>query len=236
MAAMGTGVRSMDEIVLPDRRRRVLLAAALVILLLGLAHVVSPALGQAATISIRSGPTQAPPQSVVPAAAVRPAPASASRTKAKTKPTTAAAAVAVAPAPGPAPDAVLAPTAAAGASASATVTATTIPSVLTIPPVRPTSPEGYGCAAALAYLAANQAPGFVDVCLPRAAGPGRAGFTVADTQGWVTTGTVYISCPAPIVYQNEASNSWKFSGAAVPLDPWGGVPVSQCRPGDIEPG
>jgi hypothetical protein len=89
----------------------------------------------------------------------------------------------------------------------------------------------------MAYLVANQAPGFTDVCVPAAAGPGRAGYTVADTRGNVTTGTIYISCPAPIVYQNEASNSWKFSGVAgVGFDPWGGVPISQCRAGDIEAG
>jgi len=105
-----------------------------------------------------------------------------------------------------------------------------------MPPIRPTSPGGYGCDAALAYLTANQAPGFTDVCAPEAAGPGRAGYTTAVTQGTTTTGTIYISCPAPIVYQNEASNSWKFSGVGgVPLDPWGGVPVSQCRARDIAP-
>jgi hypothetical protein len=96
---------------------------------------------------------------------------------------------------------------------------------------------GYGCIAALAYLAANQAPGFVDVCGPQSAGPDRAGLTTALACGPIcTTGTIYIACPAPIVYQNEASNSWKFSnGTSVPLDPWGGVPRRDCRPGDIAP-
>ncbi len=107
---------------------------------------------------------------------------------------------------------------------------------LTAPPIKATSPGGYGCQAALAYLAANQAPGFVDVCAPHSAGPGAAGTTVAEYLPGATTGTIYISCPAPIVYQNEASNSWKFSGLSnAPLDPWGGVPWSQCRAGDIAP-
>lgn len=103
-------------------------------------------------------------------------------------------------------------------------------------PSRPTSPGGYGCDAALAYLAANQAPGFVDICGAQSAGPGAAGKTVANFNGGVASGTIYISCPAPIVYMNEASNSWRLSGlSSTPFDPWGGVPWSQCHHGDIAP-
>jgi hypothetical protein len=51
------------------------------------------------------------------------------------------------------------------------------------------------------------------------------------------TGTIYIACPAPIVYMNEASNSLHLAGlSSAPFDPYGGVPWSQCRPGDIAPG
>jgi hypothetical protein len=59
---------------------------------------------------------------------------------------------------------------------------------------------------------------------------------VATLQGGTATGTIYISCPAPIVYMNEASNSMRFAGLSnAPFDPYGGVPLAQCRPGDIAP-
>jgi hypothetical protein len=137
----------------------------------------------------------------------------------------------------PASHAATGPTTTTAPAAAGSAAAVVAPSAGASPPMHPTAPGGYGCDAALAYLAANQAPGFVDVCAPQAAGPGDAGKTSASTDHGVTTGTIYISCPAPIVYQNESSNSWKFSGLSnAPIDPWGGVPISQCRPGDIAPG
>ena len=66
------------------------------------------------------------------------------------------------------------------------------------------------CAAALAYLAAHEAPGFVSYC-PHDAG-GNAAETVVPPQRannlGVVTGVIYISdTNCPIAYENEAANS-----------------------------
>jgi hypothetical protein len=67
-----------------------------------------------------------------------------------------------------------------------------------------------GCAAALAYLAAHEAPGFVSYC-PHDAG-GNAAETVVPPQqvnkGGVVNGVIYISdTNCAIAYENEAANS-----------------------------
>lgn len=96
-----------------------------------------------------------------------------------------------------------------------------------------------GCAAALAYLAAHAAPGFVSYC-PHDAG-GNAAETVvppqAVTNPAVVHGMIYIAdTNCAIAYMNEASNShgqlvpdangsgkyhWVFP---VPFDPYGRCP------------
>ena len=79
----------------------------------------------------------------------------------------------------------------------------------------------YGCAAALAYLAAYAAPGFSADC------PGNAAGHQAETQcdpsaPTCETGTISIADPCPAAYMNEASNSWVLSGASSqPIDPYG---------------
>ena len=100
------------------------------------------------------------------------------------------------------------------------------------------APSG-GCAAALAYLAAHAAPGFVSYC-PHAAG-GNAAQTVvppqAVTNPAAVKGMIYIADPnCPAAYMNEAANShghlvpdadgsgnyhWVWP---VPFDPYGGCP------------
>jgi hypothetical protein len=128
----------------------------------------------------------------------------------------------------------------APSSAPSTIAAPKTPDVATStpPPQQPpasapapaerTSPQavavdnGFGCRAALAYLAAHQAPGFIDICRPHAASGGY-GFTCVDH--WPQCPgrrVIAIACPAPIVYQNEASNSLVLSGLSrAPIDPYG---------------
>lgn len=97
------------------------------------------------------------------------------------------------------------------------------------------APPG-GCAAALAYLAAHEAPGFVSYC-PHYAG-GNAAETVVPFQQvnnpGVVSGVIYINdANCAIAYENEAANShghwvpdangdgsyqWVWP---VPVDPYG---------------
>jgi len=97
------------------------------------------------------------------------------------------------------------------------------------------APPG-GCAAALAYLAAHEAPGFVSYC-PHYAG-GNAAETVVPVQRvrnpGVVNGVIYINdTNCAIAYENEAANShghfvpdangdgsyqWVWP---VPVDPYG---------------
>lgn len=78
------------------------------------------------------------------------------------------------------------------------------------------------CADALAYLAAHQAPGFVDSCADGSA-QGHLGYTCADTPGRCAGRRfIRIACPAPFVYMNEAHNSWVVIGQrSGPIDPYG---------------
>ena len=121
------------------------------------------------------------------------------------------------------------------ASVGATTTSAT-PSVptTTVPPAAPAAPaetaatpdaepSGYGCAAALAYLAANanpefslQCPGYADgheamTCINNTSCPGEHLIAIAD--------------PCPAAYMNEAynSNSWSDSLGEFtrPIDPYG---------------
>ena len=86
------------------------------------------------------------------------------------------------------------------------------------------------CAEALAYLAAHQAPGFVDSCADGSAF-GHLGFTCWNTAGMCPSGAkiIRIACPAPFVYMNEAHNSWTLIGQGSGIDPYGeGGPSEQA--------
>jgi hypothetical protein len=112
-----------------------------------------------------------------------------------------------------------------------TTSATSSVPTTTVPPAAPTEstaapdagPSGYGCPAALAYLAANansefsfQCPGYTDgheamTCINNASCPGEHLIAIAD--------------PCPAAYMNEAynSNSWSDSLGEFtrPIDPYG---------------
>ncbi|MDE3086749.1 MAG: hypothetical protein KGJ77_08275 [Acidobacteriota bacterium] len=84
-----------------------------------------------------------------------------------------------------------------------------------------TGPDG-GCQAALSYLSANAAPGFVASC-PHDAG-GHEATTVCDGPPDCAAGTmfIWIADPCPAAYMNEASNSWVLIGRSdAPWDPYG---------------
>ena len=86
------------------------------------------------------------------------------------------------------------------------------------------------CADALAYLAAHQAPGFVDVCGAGSA-LGHDGYTCWNTAGVCPDGgkVIHIACPAPFVYMNEAHNSWSLQGLRRGIDPYGqGSPAERA--------
>lgn len=115
------------------------------------------------------------------------------------------------PAPAPAP----APPPADGPPAE------TFVSQASIPPVAGEA-TGYGCTAALDYLAAYAAPGFWLVC------PGDAGGHQAMTACESSTSPcnllriIVIADPCPAAYMNEASNSWALMGESdSPIDPYG---------------
>jgi hypothetical protein len=107
------------------------------------------------------------------------------------------------PAPGPSPQ-VAPPVAAA-------------PSVATTPP-------GYGCAAALAYLAANANPEFSFEC-PGYADGNEAMTCVNHDPECPGEHLIVIADPCPAAYMNEAYNSNSWSDAtgtfARPIDPYG---------------
>jgi hypothetical protein len=82
---------------------------------------------------------------------------------------------------------------------------------------------GYGCAAALAYLAANAAPGFTFEC-PGSA-DGHQAMTCINNSLCPGEHLIAIADPCPAAYMNEAynSNSWSDSLGEFtrPLDPYG---------------
>jgi hypothetical protein len=98
------------------------------------------------------------------------------------------------------------------------------PPPTTSPPASETAAatsEGYGCAAALAYLTAHAAPGFVFECPGYA--EGHQAMTCVNVAG-VCPGArvIAISVPCSAAYMNEASNSWVVLGESdAPIDPYG---------------
>jgi hypothetical protein len=96
------------------------------------------------------------------------------------------------------------------------------PTTIASPPPAPAAPPPVGnCAAALAYLAAHQAPGFVATCAPGSA-LGHYGFACWN-RGPCPDGQriVHIACPLPFVYMNEAHNTWTLLGVGSGIDPYG---------------
>lgn len=99
----------------------------------------------------------------------------------------------------------------------------------TTPPPSPPADQGgsqagYGCAAALSYLAAHAAPGFTFEC------PGNAMGRQAMTCAYVAnvcpdSQVIAIADPCPAAYMNEAYNSRVAEGLATgPFDPYGYCP------------
>lgn len=89
-------------------------------------------------------------------------------------------------------------------------------------PVSATSSSpGYGCAAALAYLAAHAAPGYIFVCPGYAYGHEAM---TCDNAPSVCPGEleIVIADPCPVAYMNEASNSMVIAHlSSAPIDPYG---------------
>jgi hypothetical protein len=83
------------------------------------------------------------------------------------------------------------------------------------------SASGYGCAAALAYLATHAAPGFTFECPGYA--DGHQAMTCINTPGLCSgMKLIAINDPCPAAYMNEASNSWVLEGLrSAPIDPYG---------------
>ena len=96
-------------------------------------------------------------------------------------------------------------------------------------PLAPPPPQGTGCAAALAYLSANSAPGFQLVCPGYA--DGRQALTcVGQAPCAPNQSMIVIADPCPAAYMNEAHNSWVLlhdsQSVAIPggntaIDPYG---------------
>ena len=83
----------------------------------------------------------------------------------------------------------------------------------------------FGCAPALAYLAAYAAPGFTFDC-PADAGGHQAGTLCITSVGAAApcdlARIIHIAEPCAAAYMNEASNSWVLVGKSdAPIDPYG---------------
>ena len=84
---------------------------------------------------------------------------------------------------------------------------------------------GSGCAAALTYLYAYAAPGFVFRCPAGADGHQAATMCVTTSSPCDSQRLIEIADPCPAAYMNEASNSWVLLGVSgVPIDPYGQCP------------
>lgn len=82
------------------------------------------------------------------------------------------------------------------------------------------TPAGYGCAAAIAYLSANAAPGFTFVCPGNAFG-NQAMTCVNHAPQCAGEKIIAIAVPCPAAYMNEAHNSWVLTGHGTGIDPYG---------------
>ena len=92
-----------------------------------------------------------------------------------------------------------------------------------VPPTTaaPAHPSSYGCAAALQYLAAHSAPGFVFECPGYA--DGHQAMTCINIAGLCPNESlIAINIPCAAAYMNEAHNSWIEAGLAQgAIDPYG---------------
>ena len=103
-----------------------------------------------------------------------------------------------------------------------TTTTTTTTTTPAPPPTTTTTtaPPANDCATALAYLAANEAPGFTAYC-PHDANGNAAVTTYLSCSTTCTDGVIYIANPCPAAYMNEAHNSWVFYEANAAGNVWG---------------
>lgn len=109
-------------------------------------------------------------------------------------------------------------------AAPTTVPATRPPRPSGLRPAALASASGYGCPAALAWLAAHAAPGFRFVCPGYAMG--HQAMTCRNIPG-VCPGdaVIIIAVPCPAAYENEAWNSLLSVGlASGRVDPFGACP------------
>ena len=122
------------------------------------------------------------------------------------------------PPPPPPPPPPPAPAPAAPAAPAAQLVSTTHTASA---PAAPAAPPGYGCAAALSYLAAHAAPGFRFECPGYALG--HQAMTCLNEPGVCPGyGLIAISVPCAAAYMNEAHNSWVVLGdISGPIDPYG---------------
>ena len=83
------------------------------------------------------------------------------------------------------------------------------------------APNPYTCAAALAYLAANAAPGFTFEC--PGGSLGHQAMTCVNVPGVCPGASIIaITVVCPASYMNEAHNSWIVSGRMTgTIDPYG---------------
>lgn len=105
-----------------------------------------------------------------------------------------------------------------------TTTPTTCPTTTAVPPPETQGVAGgYGCEAALAYLAAHAAPGFRFVCPGDA--DGHDGMMCDDyVPRCPGDKVIVIARPCPVVYMNEASNSLVAEGlSSAPIDSYPGA-------------
>jgi hypothetical protein len=124
------------------------------------------------------------------------------------------------------------PTVSPATSPTAIQVSTPSPAPVPPPPPPPTpaalpgrgTATAYGCAAALAYLAAYSAPGFTFQCPGSALG--HQAMTCIDEPGVCDNeNLIVIADPCAAAYMNEASNSWVLTGASDdPIDPYGACP------------
>ena len=134
------------------------------------------------------------------------------------------------PSPVTAPPSTSEPSIGAGAVPAATSTVSSQPSAPAPTPPTPAALPGrgaataYGCAAALAYLAAYSAPGFTFQCPGSALG--HEAMTCIDEPGVCDNEhLIAIADACPAAYMNEASNSWVLTGSSdAPIDPYGACP------------
>jgi hypothetical protein len=80
----------------------------------------------------------------------------------------------------------------------------------------------FGCAAALAYLAAYAAPGFGAQCPAATGGHQATTMCVTSATPCDVERAILIAEPCAAAYMNEASNSWVLLGVSdAPIDPYG---------------